>query len=326
VSSTLTSLHSLPSSVLLRLDLDLPVLNGELDLSRLETGLLSLKHLLDKGVQHVRVIGHRGRPEGKKVRALSLKPVEAALKARLSSEQAKRVEVLENLRFDAREEANDPSLAKELAKGSGLFVNDAFASSHREHTSIVGVPAILPSVIGLHFESELKHLHVAEQPNRPFIVLIGGAKIETKLPLITRMCEKADVVLVGGKLIQELEHHALAHRKLIRGKLDESGLDISQDTVSQFERFFAMAKTIVWNGPMGKVEDGHLFGTQAMVTALKKSNVPIIIGGGDTEVYLDSELTSKSNVFVSSGGGAMLTYLSQGTVVGLEAIAKNPAN
>jgi len=311
--------------VLLRMDLDLPQEHSEFDTTRLEEGVSTLKYLLDQGVRSVTVIGHRGRPEGKKNTRYSLKPIEKLLFSYLNKEQTKKVEVLDNLRFDPGEEKNSESFAKKLAKKHDIFVNDAFASSHREHASIVGIPKILPSFFGLQFQKEIEGLKpIIEAPKRPYVVILGGAKAETKLPLMEKFTEKADVILVGGKLAADLDAKPVSNRRLIVAKLDEDGKDISFAAVEQFLRFVAMAKTVVWNGPLGMIEESaYRKGTQAIAEALSRSPAYTAVGGGDTEAALTLLNINKGINFISSGGGAMLEYLAYGTLPGIEAVRQS---
>ena len=309
-------------SVLVRLDLDLSKEKGKFDLTRLEDGLATLRHLLDHNVRQITVIAHMGRPEGKKVASLSLKPIEKIILKKLSIPKTVKFSVLENLRFDKREEAGSMPFARELAKGHDLFVNDAFASSHREHTSITFIPKILPSVFGIQFEIELRGLDPAmNQPKRPFLVILGGTKLETKLPLIEKLTNRVDIICVGGKLAAELVARPNESRKLIIAKMTTDGLDIGKDSIDQFGRFIAMAQTIVWNGPMGKFENPHhRSGTRAIAKMLASRHAYTIAGGGDTEAALSLMKVEKGLSFISSGGGALLEYVAYGTLPGIEAV------
>lgn len=323
----LSSLRCEGISVLVRLDLDLTESKGKFDTTRLEDGLATLRYLIDHGTKKITIIAHRGRPEGKKVAKLSLKPIEKILLAQLKAPKTVEVKVLENLRYDAREEAGSMGFARELAKGHQVFVNDAFASSHREHTSITYLPKVLPSYFGLQFEKELKGLEPAlTKQKRPLLLMLGGAKLETKLPIINAMTERADIILVGGKLAVELEQHPIASRRLIVGKLTPDGFDLAKPTIEQFARFISMANTIVWNGPMGKYEDvKHRNGTRAIARLISAGRAYTIVGGGDTEAALTAMKLEKGIKFISSGGGAMLDYIAFGTLPGIEAIKNQQA-
>ncbi len=230
----------------------------------------------------------------------------------------------ENLRFDPREEKGDAKFGKELAKGHDLFVNDAFATSHRAHTSIVIIPKILPTVFGVQFEKEMTVMKkITETPKRPFMFVLGGAKLETKMPLLEKVSEYVDVILLGGKLAAEARKQGYKNRKTIIAELTEDGLDISQPSMEQFERFIVEAKTLVWNGPMGKFEDGkHMDGTKFIAQAVIKCPGYKVIGGGDTEAAVTQLKLNQEKAFshVSSGGGAMLHYLTYRSLPAIEAV------
>jgi phosphoglycerate kinase len=175
--------------ILLRLDLDLPQKGKSFDTTRLSDGLSTLKYLLDHGASEITVIAHRGRPKGQSS-ALSLAPIEKLLRKKLTKVENDKVVLLKNLRFDPREEKGSKTFAKELVKGQDLFVQDAFATAHREHTSITFIPDLLMTYPGLQFEKELKGFErVMVKPKRPFLVILGGAKLETKMPLIEKFQE-----------------------------------------------------------------------------------------------------------------------------------------
>lgn len=313
-------------SILLRLDLDLPVVGKTFDTSRLKDGLATVHYLLSKGAKDVTIIGHRGRPKGVST-ALSLSPIEKLLRASLSKDENAKVSVGKNLRFDPREEKGSITMARALAKGHDLFVLDAFATAHRNHTSITFLPQVLPSYVGLQFQKEITaFLKVLHHPKRPFVVLLGGAKLETKLPLIQSFSEKADIILVGGKLALEARTQGITGRKLILAELTPDGKDISQPATDQFIRFIKAAGTIVWNGPMGVFEDGkHYKGTKAIAQAVDAATAFTLTGGGDTEAA-QTKYKAESHVkHISSGGGSMLEYLIQGTLPGIEAVEKSQA-
>lgn len=310
--------------VLLRLDLDLPQRGKSFDTSRLEDGLATLKYLLHHKALEVTVISHRGRPQ-KATPSLSLAPIEKLLRKKLSKEENKRVKVGKNLRFDPREEKGSKTFAKELAKGQDIYVLDAFATAHREHTSISLVPELLPTYPGLQLEKELKAFErVLTKPKRPFLVILGGAKLETKMPLIEKFQEKADVVLVGGKLALEAREKGFKGRKVILAELTKDGKDISQAAAEQFIRFIKAAGTVVWNGPMGVFEDGkHIAGTKQIAQAVDQASAFTLTGGGDTEAAQTKYKAEDKVKHISSGGGSMLEYLIKGTLPGIEAIKKS---
>ncbi len=311
--------------VLVRLDLDLPKIAKGYDTTRLEQGIPTLQHILRKDAAAVTVIAHRGRPKAKSS-LYSLGPIEKLLRAHFTPEDNKKITVLPNLRFDSREEKGSLTFAKTLAKKHDLFVLDAFATMHREHTSITFLPEILPTYPGLQLEKELKAFaQVFNNPKRPFVVILGGAKLETKLPLINALQERADIILVGGKLALEArEQDMQVGRKVILAELTRDGKDISKAAVEQFERFIKAAGTIVWNGPMGVFEDAkHAYGTKRIAQIVNDANGFSLTGGGDTEAAQTKYKAEDKVKHLSSGGGAMLDYLLHHTLPGIEAIEKS---
>lgn len=323
--------------VLVRLDLDLPEAGKSFDTTRLEQGLPTIIYLLKNKAKHVTVIGHRGRPDGKVVKKYSMKPVanllyelilkDKAAKGMDRKELEKWLTVEENLRFDKREEKPNDVFAKKLAKGHDLYVFDAFAVSHRDHTSVTRIPEHLPTVTGIQFYKEITVLKkLLKKPKLPFIVILGGAKPETKVPLIDPISERASVIMVGGKIAADMTYEEYPNRKLIIGKLREDGLDLDDDTLEQFERFIVQAETIVWNGPMGKYEDpGSRKGTAYIADVVARTRGFKVIGGGDTESAVTMLKIDQKKAFshVSTGGGAMLDYLAYGTLPFLEAIKRS---
>ncbi len=332
--------------VLLRLDLDVPLSEtGEIaDVTRLKAGEETLHYLLNN---HATVIicGHLGRPKGEIKKEESLEPVakwyeqELRIKNKeLRIEETKlgefagwklsdKVFVLENLRFFPGEEANDEEFAKQLASLADLYVDDAFAVSHRDAASNVGVTKFLPSFAGLQLQKEVEGLgKVLDDPQRPLVVIVGGAKLETKLPLVEKMHHFADYVLVGGKLVQEtqdilkMQHEQLSPSPsgqksiLLVADPNEAGLDITSNSVENFLQVIANAKTVVWNGPLGKTgkdasQDSEK-GTLQITEGIIASGAYSVIGGGDSIEFLESVNLLEKFSFVSTGGGAMLSFLS----------------
>ncbi|HEU0194337.1 MAG TPA: phosphoglycerate kinase [Gaiellales bacterium] len=194
--------------VLVRADLNVPLRDGEVaDDSRIRASLPTLRALLERGAAQVIVCSHLGRPKGEAVPELSLRPVAARLSDLLAEpvdfpEPAEaRVALLENLRFDPREERNDPSLAAELAARADAYVNDAFGAAHRAHASTAGVAGLLPSAPGLLMTSELEAFAtLLEAPAHPLVVVIGGAKVTDKIGVIDRFQKMADSILIGGAM------------------------------------------------------------------------------------------------------------------------------
>jgi len=289
----------------------------DFDGARLEENLPAVKYLLDNGAKKIILMGHLGRPEGRVVEDLKLAPVEKRFRELLDS---KNIIFLENLRFDKREEENDAGFAKELASLGDFYVNEAFASSHRQHASIVGIPKFLPHCAGFHFASEVENLSkILENPKRPLVFVIGGDKLETKLPLVVELAHFANSVLVGGALTQNMNIN-----NVLFAKPTDDGFDISDDSIMKFGEIIKKAGTVVWNGPMGKFEDEKWeMGTRKIAEAIAGCGGFRVVGGGDTISALKKFNLIDKMDYVSTGGGAMLEFLAKGTLPGIEALENN---
>lgn len=333
---TLNNIDLSSKKVLVRLDLDVPLQDGQItDDSRLQGTLPTVKFLLDQGAD-VTIIGHLGRPQKisnleSQISNLSVEPIRDWYEERFPD--AKLV-VAENLRFEAGEEANDPGFAKDIVRRfkAQFYVFDAFAASHDHHASIVQIPRLLPTTVGFRFQAELNHLQIVlSNPKRPLVFVIGGAKPETKIPLVEKLAETADAILAGGTLPLKLNPKV---RKLIVAKMTPDGLDITEESANLFAEKIRSAGTVVWNGPMGKYEiemrdrewrEENLKGTTAWGTymvarAVNETPAHTISGGGDTEAALKVFGLGSGIDWISSGGGAMLHYLAYHTLPFLEAI------
>ncbi|MXV89214.1 MAG: phosphoglycerate kinase [Acidimicrobiia bacterium] len=183
-------------SVLLRADLNVPLHDGEVaDDTRIREVVPTIAVLVEAGAR-VNVCSHLGRPKGRPDPAFDMAPVRRRL-----ADLAPGVDLLDNLRFDPREEAGDPALAARLVAGHDVFVSDAFGACHRAHASIVGPPRLLPSAAGLLMLVEAAEiLSLRRAPRRPFVVVLGGAKVADKLGVVEAVCSMADIVLVGGAM------------------------------------------------------------------------------------------------------------------------------
>jgi phosphoglycerate kinase len=330
--------------VLLRSDLNVPLEGGEVaDDTRIRASLPTIRLLLDRGAENVRICSHLGRPKGYDP-AYTMKPVEARLRE-LLGEQNGRVTVLENVRFDPGETKNDPDCAAELAEDADLFVNDAFGTAHRAHASTEGVAHVLPAYAGLLLERELEELgKLLGDVEHPFVLVSGGAKCEDKLGILQNLGGRADVVLVGGKMAEELrlsnplpfdvvlpsdvvaaaafEPDAEA-RVVPYDALPESwlGLDIGPETRETFAAEIGRARTIFWNGPMGVFEWPRFAeGTRAVARAVAAADAFSVVGGADSVRAL-AELGLADQVsWVSTGGGASLELLEGKELPGVAAI------
>lgn len=331
--------------IFLRADLDVPLSSAGqvLDQYRLYAWLPTLHYLLNKRATVV-IGGHLGRPHGhderyslfpiahwltKKSRYRFLRVEKTFLAGFPGWKLSENLFLLENLRFYPGEEENDPLFSKKLSTLADMYVNEAFAASHRAHASIVGLPKHLPHFAGIRFLEETRVLcRVLDKPERPLVVLVGGAKIETKLPLVEKMHQFADYVLVGGKiagetrkLLQLSHEQAKASKKSVLqvAELTVDGKEITPKSTQNFLEVIKLAKTIVWNGPMGKVEEVS-GSTRTLAKAIAKSHAYSIVGGGDTIAFLQKIRYAHKFSFVSTGGGAMLSFLSGETLPGIEAL------
>ncbi|MBT6401091.1 phosphoglycerate kinase [candidate division WWE3 bacterium] len=304
--------------ILVRCDLDVPLEDGRIqDTFRLDHVLPTLKYIVEAGGFPI-IFGHLGRPKGEVKPELSSSHLKPYFDKHLGEDK---YELLENLRFGSRERSNDASYAKELAKMAEMYVNESFGNSHREHTSIVGVPKLLPSFAGIRLMEEVEVLSkVLKNPDKPLIAIVGGAKIETKRPVLEKFAEIADEVLVGGRIGIDMDAPLRGHMHL---PIDyaEDQLDIGLKSCALFEKTILKAKTIVWSGPMGKFEDEKFaLGTKKVAEAVVASKAHSIVGGGDILAALRAVGLLDKMSFVSTGGGAMLEFLVKGNLPGLEVL------
>lgn len=309
--------------VLLRYDIDVQIVGGKVTEDfKLRAGLPTLKLCLENASQVI-LMGHLGRPEGKAVPELSVEPVRQWFLGNLG-DLGKKLTVLENLRFDLREEVKDLGFAKELAAMGEIFVNEAFGS-YRPAVSTTVLPTFLPHVAGLRFTKEVEILgEVKENPQKPFVAIMGGAKVKEKLPVIEILTQMADAVLVGGKLVAEIrDQNIQLPKNVMVGKLNEEGFDIAPETVDAWRGLINRAALIIWNGPLGKFEDPKNDATKKVAQMVLESKAKAVIGGGDTVAAVGQYgllQQMEKRAFVSVGGGAMLKFLVDGTLPTIEAL------
>ena len=332
-------------TVLVRADLNVPLEDGRVaDDTRIRASLPTLELLLERGAAEVRVCSHLGRPKTEEDRArYAIAPVEARLRELLPDD---RIRVLENTRFDPGESRNDEAFARRLAEGCDLYVNDAFGSAHRAHASTEAVAHLLPAYAGLLLVQELEHLgRLLGEVERPFVLVCGGAKVEDKLGVLRNLGGKADSVLVGGKMAEEVrvqnpldfpvelpvdvvgastfaedaETRVCSYDRLPYGWL---GLDIGPETRLRFAERLASARTIFWNGPMGVFEwPAFAAGTRAVAEAVAANEGAFSVVGGADSVRALNELGLADRVsWVSTGGGASLELLEGKELPGVAAI------
>ena len=320
-------------TVLVRADLDLPAK----DTSRLTSMFETLEFLLNAPAKII-LIGHLGRPQGayhpdlslsslsNTIHELSRQPVSfipsldfAQIKTALAILPLSHIAMLENLRFSPDEEGNDIGFAHQLASLASFYCNEAFASSHRPHASIVSIPKLLPHATGFHFAKEVDNLSlVLKNPARPLVFVLSGVKSD-KLDYLPAFQKIADQILIGGRL-PELKNPE-SKDKTILATLTSDKLDIDQTTIGKFQNILGTAKTIILCGPLGKFEDPlHEQGTKEIFQTIASSQSFKIAGGGDTIAAISKyQLQDKFN-WISTGGGAMLEFLAHGTLPGISAL------
>ena len=361
--------------VLLRSDLNVPLnAAGEVaDSFRLERSWQSVKYLSERGARVI-VVSHIGRkPEE------SLAPVARALAAfgsavfipdtvgqvaehAVQSMKDGEVALLENLRRSPGETTNDEPFARALAALADVYVDDAFAAAHRAHASIVGVPKLLPHYAGLLMQDEVRELEAARHPEAPSFAILGGAKFETKAPLIEALLNTYDHLFITGALANDVFKArglpvgvSLISKELPTNQIlddprfiapvdvtvetpdkqakvkkpegaakDEKIVDIGPDSIALIAPCIAEAKFILWNGPTGLYEAGYTSWTHAIAELVEKAvarGAKAVIGGGDTIAAIqESGMLEDRLGFLSTGGGAMLEYLLNGTLPGIEAL------
>ncbi len=347
--------------VLVRVDYNVPIKNGRIvDDFKIKQSLPTIKYLMKKKCKII-LVSHLGRPNKKEAK-YRMKPIALRLAKLLNKEiyysrdtigknvkdfidwmKKGDIVVLENIRFYKGEEENNQKLAKELSKLCDVFVNDAFAVSHRNHASVVGITKYVPSVAGLLLEKEVKHLKELLKPKKPFVVLLGGSKLSTKLHLIKELLKKADKILIGGAIIftflkaqgketgkslieQDFVKEAkqlLKNKKIIlpedyiiakdinskTGKNKKEiqknmmGLDIGKETTKKYLEELKKAKTIFWNGPLGYIEN-KIFAKSTTIIAKELSKMKkTIIIGGTDTIKLINKLKLKEKYTFVSTGG-----------------------
>jgi phosphoglycerate kinase len=335
-------------TVLLRTDYDVPLETQNAkrktqkirvaDATRIEDSLKTIK-LLQLRETKVIILAHLGRPGGEFTPELSLEPVVESLSSLLkmgiplvqhkdlNKLPSKEISILENLRFDPREEEKNEgerkAFAKELARIGDFYINDAFATCHRKNASIVDLPFLLPHAAGLDLLEEVTFLSsVREKPKRPVVVILGGVK-KSKLETVKGLLDWVDLILIGGKLADYPEVKKLKDHRREMAILTKTGEDVTIESAEKFVDRVRQAGTIIWSGPLGKVEDPRFEkGTKIFAEAMAESKAFTVIGGGDTEAVLTRFKVVDKIDYVSSGGGAMLAFLAKGDLPGLKVLGR----
>jgi phosphoglycerate kinase len=328
--------------VLVRSDLNVPLEDGRVaDDTRIRSSLPTIELLLERGAREVRVCSHLGRPKGPDDK-YAIAPVRERLRELVGDE---RVTVLENTRFNPGETKNDVTYARELAEGCDVFVNDAFGSAHRAHASTVGVAQLLPAYAGLLLLAELENLgKLLGEVERPFVIVSGGAKVEDKIGVLENLGSRADDVLIGGKMAEDVRSEnpfsfdAVLPKDVVAASSFDAdaetrvtpfdslpegwlGLDVGPETREDFAGRIAGARTVFWNGPMGVFEWPKFSeGTFAVARALAESDGFTVVGGGDSVRAVHDAGVADRISWISTGGGASLELLEGKELPGVAAI------
>ena len=326
-------------TVIVRCNFDVPIKNHQVqDTTRIEDAVNTLKLLISNHNQII-LMAHQGRPNGQPNPIFSLKPIitvlEPLLKNKINfinfttdyksiNQPSSPISLLENLRYWSQEESNDPKFSQALSRLADVYINEAFANCHRKHASMVGIPQHIPGYAGLALETEINHLSsVINKPQRPLVILIGGAKLETKTPLVDAFANKADAILVGGKIVSEIKKtHEPTNSNIHLASLIPNGKDITKSSARTFASYIQTAGTVIWNGTMGLFEDPrYQEGTKIVAQAVNSTKAFTLVGGGDTEAALTILNIEKNIDWISTGGGAMLEFLSKQNLVALKPIS-----
>jgi phosphoglycerate kinase len=359
--------------VFIRLDFNVPLSDPDSngirkveDDSRIQEALPTIRYAIEKGAKII-LASHLGRPDGKRKPEYSLDPVAHHLAHLLGQEvtltddcigegielmaqslKGGQILLLENLRFHAAEEANDPEFSRNLARLAEVYITDAFGTAHRKHASTYGVPSLmLEKGMGFLIEKELKYLDpLLHQPKKPFCTLLGGAKVTDKIKTIESLMRRTDSILIGGAMAhafwaaqgdtipagakQPKPEDIEAARALIRDAkkreltvlvpLDtNAGFDIGPKTVQKFTEVVSKAQTIFWNGPLGWFEKPeYAVGTFELAKAIAGLPAVKIIGGGDTVSAIKKSGYGDKFDHLSTGGGAVLEYLEGNGLPGID--------
>lgn len=369
--------------VIIRCDLNVPMRNGVVeDDTRIKSSIRTIKYAMNNGAKVI-LLSHLGKVKTEEDKETnSLYPVSISLSKYLKKEvifskdtnsnnltnmveSLKDGDVLlvENTRFedlDGKKESNcDEKLSKYWASLGDIFINDAYGSSHRSHASVTGIPKYLPSGIGFLVEKEIKKIDgLLDSNTHPFIVILGGKKVDDKITLIEKLLERCDKLLIGGamsftflkvmgyntgdsivsdnhldfcknilekhedKIVLPIDFVLESGVKDITDFSDKDiGYDIGPKTIKLFEKELAVAKRAIVNGPMGMFEDEkYTNGTKKILRILDKHKIKTVVGGGDTASAVNKLGYGESFYHVSTGGGATMKYLEDKTLVGIEVI------
>lgn len=348
---TIKDLDIKDKTILVRVDYNVPIKDGKVESDlRISASLPTINYLLEHGAKKIVLISHLGRPDGKEMPEFSLSPIVKTLEQLLpgskigfyplptSSDKLNipddtKIALLENLRFDPGEEANDPNFIKKIidATGADAFVQDGFAVVHRAHASTDAVKKFLPVYAGLLLEKEITNLTAAiKNPKKPLLLIIGGAKVDDKQPLIDKFTKIADHIFVGGKIAAD-GYKSTDKTIVVADDFDENEegkkLDIGPLSTAKLANLITDAKIIIWNGLLGYAED-PAYATASTITAEligEHQDATTIICGGDTAGFVENLMESHPNLhysLVSTGGGAALEFLLGNDLPGIKSITE----
>ncbi|KKW30412.1 MAG: Phosphoglycerate kinase [Candidatus Uhrbacteria bacterium GW2011_GWD2_52_7] len=362
------------SRVLLRVDANIPLVHGEVDehnLLRIRAAVPEIQRLLKRGARVI-IATHLGRPHGRHVSALSTSVLANAFARELGSPvrwiahvvgrkaefaiarlKPGSVAMLENLRFEQGEEKNDEKFAQSLARLADVYVNNAFGVCHERHASVHAVTKYLPSFAGELLLKEVRALRLPAK--RPLVVVVGGAKIESKIPMLHKLGRHADAIIIGGgaaltfiaaaggsfgfpadeftqrddvaeakMLLRYYGDKIVLPRDLVASRLRKAVIDIGARSLRHASHILAEARTIVWNGPMGITEEPDgCFATLGVAWAIaSNTSAYSIVGGGETVTFVESTGLIDRFSHVSTGGGAMLAFLADEPMPGIRVLEK----
>lgn len=363
--------------VLLRTSINVP-LRGDAVLNqfRIIRGFTTIKFLVSQGAKVI-LCGHVGGDGTHSTKTLLPLYEQAFPVVKWSEEvvgaettnlrdnlQSGEILILENLRKDPREKKNDLDFARSLADLADIYVNDAFPAAHRAHASIVSVPQFIPAYAGHNFVHEYEMLGTAHEPEKPSIFMLGGAKFDTKMPLVEKFLDIYDHIFIGGALANdffkargyEVGQSLLSDIDLTNSPLldnprlllpvdviatdgtttrvtlpdavapHEKIMDAGPETLAMLEPLIANAGSVLWNGPLGNYEEGFEEQTMAVARAMAAASGTTIVGGGDTVASIEALGKQYCFTFVSTAGGAMLQFLEEKTLVGIDALAENSSD
>ncbi|MDP3004358.1 MAG: phosphoglycerate kinase [Candidatus Azambacteria bacterium] len=331
----LTEKELYSKKVLLRVDFNVPILDGEIaEQYRIKANKETIDFLMNHGaiiglVSHITAIDSF-EPilnQVKKVLSIDLDFINdcigESVEISLNSAKPGDIFLLENVRKYEGEEKNDINFAKNLAEPFDLYINNAFSASHRNHASLVAITKFLPSYAGFLLIKEIFNLDkILKSPKENKTLIIGGNKIDTKLPVIKSFIDKAEHILIGGAITENM----LKKNSCIifpKDYVSENGAisDIGPETIKEFIEIINNSKTIIWNGPLGKVEEEKFsIGSKKMSEAIINSGAFSVVGGGDTIAFLEKLVLIDKFNYVSTGGGAMLEFLAGSKLPGLIAL------